>query len=231
MPDNFLYEKDGPVTTITFNRPERRNCVNRPVMNELEGLIREVRDDRQTRVLIVTGAGASFCAGADLSKLKGVSDPGERARLFAEHNGGLPRMTGRIFDHITRLDCLTIGAVNGHAVGSGWALAAAFDFLVAAEQAEFWVPEVELGAPFTGGPAIALASRMGPWRAKEAMVLCRRYKARELLEIGMINRVVSAGQLMPAARELAGQLLKMPERAARATKHFIDGVFIGPRLY
>ena len=231
MPENFLIEKDQSITTITFNRPERRNCVNRAVMNELEGLIRAVRDDRETRVLIVTGAGTSFCAGADLSAAKGVSDPGERARIFAERNAGVPRMTGRIFDHITRLDCITICAVNGHAVGSGWALAAAFDFILAAEQAEFWVPEVELGAPFTGGPAIALASRMGPWRAKEAMILCRRYKARELLEIGMVNQVVAADALMPAARELAGKLLKMPERAARATKHFIDGVFIGARLY
>jgi enoyl-CoA hydratase/carnithine racemase len=231
MAENFLIEKDGPVTTITFNRPERRNCVNRSVMNELEELIRGVRDDRDTRVLIVTGAGASFCAGADLSAARGVTDPKERGRIFAEQNAGVARMTGRIFDHITRLDCMTICAVNGHAVGSGWALAVAFDFVIAAEAAEFWVPEVELGAAFTGGPAIAIASRMGPWRAKEAMVLCRHYSAAELLAIGMVNRVVSADQLMPAARELAARLLKMPERAARATKHFVDGVFIGPRLY
>jgi len=231
MPENFLFEKNGPVTTITFNRPERRNCVNRPVMNELEGLIRKVRDDRETRVLIVTGTGASFCAGADLSAAKGVSDPRERARLFAEHNGGVARMTGRIFDHVTRLDCMTICAVNGHAVGSGWSLAVAFDFIVAAEEAEFWVPEVELGAPFTGGPAIAMAARMGPWRAKEAMIMCRRYKARELFEIGMVNRVVQPDALMRSAREIADALLKVPAKAARETKRFVDGVFIGPRLY
>ena len=107
---------------------------------------------------------------------------------------------------------MTIAAVNGHAVGGGWALAVAFDFVVAAEKAEFWVPEVELGAAFTGGPALAMAARMGPWRAKEAMILCRHFKARELFDLGMVNRVVKRGELMPAARELAEALLKSRRR-------------------
>jgi enoyl-CoA hydratase len=231
VPENFLFEKDGPITTITFNRPDRRNCMTRQVAGELEGLIREVRADREIRVLIVTGAGVSFCAGADLSAAKGVSDPKERSRLFVEHNLGVGRMTGRVFDQITRLDCLTICAVNGHAIGGGWALAAAFDFIVAVETAEFRLPEVELGAAFSGAPGMVLAARMGPWRAKEAMIMCRPYSAGELFEIGMINRVVKANELMPAARGIADALLKLPHRAARATKHFVDGVFIGPRLY
>jgi enoyl-CoA hydratase len=230
-PANFLFEKDGPVTTITFNRPERRNCMNREVMAEFERLIRRVRDERETRVLIVTGTGAAFSAGADLSGAEGVKDPEERRRIFAERNGGLARMIGRSFDQISRLDCMTIAAVNGYAVGGGWALALAFDFAIAAEGAEFWVPEVDLGAPFTGGPAIVMAARMGPWRAKEAAVLCRHYTARELFELGMVNRVVKACDLVKAARELADTLLRKPFKAATATKHFIDGVFLTPRLY
>src|SRR6266849_10250576 len=101
MPENFLFEKDGPVTTITFNRPERRNCMNREVMLEMEGLIEQVRDGRDTRALIVTGAGTSFSAGADVSGAKGVTDPKERLRIIAERNKGLPRIIGRIFDLIT----------------------------------------------------------------------------------------------------------------------------------
>jgi enoyl-CoA hydratase/carnithine racemase len=231
MPEAFLYEKVGPVTTITFNRPERRNCMNRQVMTELEDLLRDVRNDRETRVLIVTGTGTAFSAGADMTAAKGISDPKERMRAFSTHNGGVARMVGRTFDHITRLDCLTIAAVNGHAVGGGWALAAAFDFVVAVEEAEFWVPEVELGAPFTGGPALAMAARLGPWLAKDAMILCRHFKAPELHQLGMVNRVVKSGELMTAARKLAEELMKMPQKAATATKHFVDGIFIGPRLY
>jgi len=231
MAENFLYEKNGVTTTITFNRPERRNCLNAQVMQELEDLIREVRNDREVRVLIVTGTGAAFSAGADMSIVKGISDAKERARVFAENGGSTARAVGRVFDHITRLDCMTIAAVNGYAVGGGWALATAFDFVVAVEQAEFWVPEVELGVPFTGGPALVMAARLGPWRAKEAMVLCRHFKARELYELGMLHRVVQDSELMPAVRELTEEVLKLPQKAATRTKHFVDGIFIGQRLY
>jgi enoyl-CoA hydratase len=229
-PGNFLFERNGPIATITFNRPERRNCMNRQVMAEFEALIRDVRDDRETRVLIVTGTGGAFSAGADVSGAGDVKDPNERRRIFAERNAGLARMIGRAFDQISRLDCMTIAAVNGYAVGGGWALALAFDFIIAAEGAEFWVPEVDLRAPFTGGAAIVMAMRMGPWRAKEAAVLCRHYMARELLEMGMVNQVVKARQLAKAARDLADTLMKKPFKAATATKHFIDGAFLTPQL-
>jgi enoyl-CoA hydratase/carnithine racemase len=231
MPEAFLFDKNGPITTITFNRPERRNCVNRKVMTELEDLIRDVRNDRDTRILIVTGTGTAFSAGADMTRLKGITDPEERIRTFTAHNDGGARMIGRVFDQITRLDCMTIAAVNGHAVGGGWALAVAFDFVIAVEEAEFWVPEVELGVAFTGGPALAMAARLGPWLAKDAMVRCRHFKAPELYNLGMVNRVVKNGELMPAAHELAQELMKLPRKAATRTKHFVDGIFIGQRLY
>src|SRR5215472_435223 len=207
MQENFLFETTGVISTITFNRPERRNCMTRDVMLEFEQLILRVRDDRTTRVLIVTGTGSAFSAGADISGGKGITDPAERARIFAARNRGLPRIIGRVFDTILRLDCMTIGAVNGYAVGGGWALAAAFDFVIASENAQFWVPEVELGVPFAGSPAEVMAKRLGPWIAKEAMIMCRRYSARELYDRGMVNRVVKHGELMPAAVELAEQVL------------------------
>jgi enoyl-CoA hydratase/carnithine racemase len=231
MPENFLFETAGLISTITFNRPERRNCMNRDVMLEFEQLVLRVRDDRTTRVLIVTGNGTAFSAGADISSAKGITDPAERARIFAARNRGLPRIIGRVFDTILRLDCMTIGAVNGFAVGGGWALAAAFDFIIASEHAQFWVPEVELGVPFGGSPAEVMAKRLGPWLAKEAMIMCRHYTARELFDLGMLNKVVKHAELMPAAQEFAKRLLKLPSKAATATKHIIDGVFAGPRLY
>jgi enoyl-CoA hydratase len=231
MSSSFLFEKEGPITTLTFNRPERRNCLDHETMAEMERLVRQVRDERDTRVLVITGSGAAFCAGADVSGAKEAKDSAERQRVYESRIKGLPRMIGRVFDQITRLDCMTIAAVNGHAVGGGWSLALGCDFIVAAEHAQFWVPEVDLGAAFTGGPALVMAARMGPWRAKEAAILCRRYGARELFEMGMINRIVSAQELVAATRELADSLLRKPSKAATASKHFIDGVFVGPRLY
>jgi enoyl-CoA hydratase/carnithine racemase len=231
MSDSILYAHDGPVTTITFNRPERRNCMTREVMLEFEQLILRVRDDGETRVLIVTGTGPAFSGGADVSKLKGVTDSAERARLFAARAGQGPRVIGRIFDTILRLDCMTIGAINGYAVGGGWALAAAMDFVVAAETAEFWVPEVELGVPFRGGPAEMLAKKLGPWRSKEAMILCRHYRAAELFAMGLVNEVTSPAELMSATHRLAERLLGLPAKASTTTKHMIGGVFAGSRLY
>src|SRR5215470_12239802 len=231
MPENFEFGIGGPISTITFSRPERRNCMTRDVMLEFEQLILRVRDDHTTRVLIVTGRGTAFSAGADISGAKGFSDPAERARIFADRNRGLPRIIGRVFDTVLRLDCMTIGAVNGFAVGGGWALAAAFDFIIASEQAQFWVPEVELGVPFGGIPAEVMAKRLGPWLAKEAMIMCRHYTARELFDLGMLNKVVKHAELMPAAQEFAQRLLKLPSKAATATKHIVDGIFAGPRLY
>src|SRR5271163_2535833 len=101
MSENFLCETDGPITTITFNRPERRNCMTRDVMLEFEQLIFRVRDaGRDTRVLIVTGTGAAFSAGADVSGAKAIADPRERMKIFGERNKGLPRIIGRVFDTI-----------------------------------------------------------------------------------------------------------------------------------
>jgi enoyl-CoA hydratase/carnithine racemase len=232
MSENFLIETDGPITTITFNRPERRNCMTRDVMLEFEQLVLHVRDGGSaTRVLIVTGTGAAFSAGADTSGAKGIADPREQIKIFGERNKGLPRIIGRVFDTILRLDALTIGAVNGFAVGGGWALAAAMDFVIASETAEFWVPEVELGVPFSGGPAEVIARRVGPWRAKEIMIVCRHYMARELFEMGMVNKVVKPADLMTATQEFAQTLLNLPRKAATATKHVIDGVSASPRLY
>ncbi len=231
MSQTLVFEKQGPIATLTFNQPHRRNCLNHDVMREMEEWIGKVRDDRAARVLILTGTGAAFSAGADLSAPREIIDPSQRAAIAAQRNKGLARVIGRVFDLVTRLDCLTIAAVNGYAVGGGWALAAAFDFILAADTAEFWIPEVDLNQAFVGGPARMMAARIGPWRAKEAMILCRRYSASELFNLGMVNRVVKPERLMTEARELAEALAAKDPRAARATKHFIDGAFIGPRWY
>lgn len=229
MPDNFLFEKSGAVATITFNRPERRNCLDEQIVLEFEGLLHQVRDDTATRVLIVTGTGTSFCAGADVSALKGVTDVAEQRRLFAKRGRRVPRLIGRAFEVLARMDALTIGAINGYAVGGGWSIALAFDFAIAVAGAEFWVPEVDLDVPYRGAPAKMIAARVGPWLAKEIIIGCRHFRAEELLAMGLLNRVVAPAELMPAARELAETLAKKPPGAVAPTKRDINAVFLGPR--
>jgi enoyl-CoA hydratase/carnithine racemase len=234
MSSNFLIEKDGPITTITFSRPERRNCLNQEVILEFERHLQVVRDDRECRALIVTGQGATFCAGADTALFKSESatdDPREQRRRMSEFGKKLPRLIGRAFDVLANLDQITIGAINGAAVGGGWSFALAFDFAIAVEGAEFWVPEVDLNVPFRGAPAAVLAATLGPWRAKEAILACRHYKADELLAMGVLNRVVKSDQLMTAARELAKVMAAKSPDAIAATKRGINAVFFGQRQF
>jgi enoyl-CoA hydratase len=231
MPSNFIFEKQGPITTITFNRPERRNCLNEEVIFDFEKLLHLVRDDRETRALIVTGAGTAFCSGADLSTLKSAEGE-ERRRVFSKQAGRrMPRLIGRAFDVLANLDAVTIGAINGYAVGGGWSFALAFDFCLAVDNAEFWVPEVDMEVPYRGAPAKVLAARLGPWQAKEAILMCRHYKAAELLALGVINRVVTSEELMPAANELARAMATKPVEAIASSKRDINAVFFGQRLF
>src|SRR5579864_7815246 len=231
MPSNFIFEKEGPITTITFSRPERRNCLNEEVIFDFENLLHEVRDDRETRALIVTGTGTAFCSGADLSTLK-VSDDKEQRRVFSKQAGRrMPRLIGRVFDVLANLDITTIGAINGYAVGGGWSWALAFDFCLAVEAAEFWVPEVDMNVPYRGAPAKVLAARLGPWRAKEAILMCRHYRAAELLALGVINRIVEPDQLMPATQEFARTMAAKHPEAIANSKRDINAVFFGQRLF
>jgi enoyl-CoA hydratase len=231
MPSSFLFQKDGAITTITFNRPERRNCLNEEVILEFEELLHKVRDDRETRALIVTGTGNAFCSGADMSQLKGVPDARQRRELSKQIGKRLPRLIGRAFDVLAHMDAVTIAAINGYAVGGGWSFALAFDFCLAVEAAEFWVPEVDMDVPYRGAPAKVLAARLGPWIAKEAILLCRHYTAAELLALGVINRIVNPEELMPAVLELARTLAAKPAEAIANSKRDINAVFFGQRLF
>jgi enoyl-CoA hydratase/carnithine racemase len=235
MTENFIVEHDGPVTTITFNRPERRNCLDEAVILDFERRLQAVRDDRDCRVLIVTGKGTAFCAGADHAMFKApagtVIDGAERRRRMGEFGKRWPRLIGRAFDVLAHLDQITIGAINGYAVGGGWSFALAFDFAIAVEAAEFWVPEVDLDVPYRGAPASVLAATLGPWRAKEAILMCRRYTAGELLAMSALNQVVKPDALMPAARDLAKALAAKSREALAASKRDINAVFFGQRLF
>ncbi len=231
MSDNFHFEKDGTITTITFSRPERRNCLTEEVILDFEKLLHRVRDERETRALIVTGAGSAFCSGADISYLKRAQNPERRRELSVLVGKRLPRLIGRALDVLAHLDAVTIGAINGYAVGGGWSLALGFDFCLAVGGAEFWVPEVDMEVPYRGAPAKVLAARMGPWLAKEAILMCRHYHASELLALGMINRIVKPEELMAAARELAHTMARKSAAAIASSKRDINSVYFGQHLF
>ncbi len=195
MPDHFLLEKDGRIATLTFNRPEKRNPLNEEIVLELESLLHQVRDDKDTRVLIFTGTGNTFSAGADLSQVKGITDPQERQRIFASLGKRRARLIGRTLHLLANLEQVTIAAINGYAIGGGWALALGCDLRIAVAGAEFWFPEVDLGVPLSPESTALLAAHVGPSLAKEIIITCRHFKAEELLPLGLVNRVVKKDKL------------------------------------
>lgn len=224
QPRYFLLESDGPITTLTFNRPQRRNGLNPGVLAELEHLLFAIRDDGHTRALILTGAGTVFCAGAEPAAIKERTSQGD-IQSFA----GGPRVIGRVFDLLAHLDLITIAAINGHAIGGGWSLALAADYCLAVPDAEFWVPEVDFGVAFRGLSSFALTHRLGPWLAKEATILCRHFSAEELRRLGVINRVVSPEDLMSEAQAIAARYAAQPAKATIGTKRDVNAVIYGPR--
>lgn len=224
MPDHFVLEKEGRVATLTFNRPEKRNPLNEEIVLELEGLLHQVRDDRDIRVLIFTGTGNTFSAGADLSQVKGITDVQERQRIFGPLGKRRGRLIGRVLHVLVHLEQVSIAAINGYAIGGGWALALACDFRIAVEGAEFWFPEVDLGVPLSPPSTALLAAHVGPSLAKEIIITCRRFKAEELLPLGLVNQVVRKEALYPTVRELAQGLAKKNPNAVMVSKATVNAL-------
>ncbi len=224
MPKHFVLSKEGRIATLTFNRPEKRNPLNEEIVLELEGLLHQVHDDPQVRVMIFTGSGNTFSTGADLSQIRGISDEQERQRIFAQYRKRRGRLVGRVLDVLVNLEPITIAAINGYAIGGGWALALGCDFKIAVEEAQFWFPEVDLGVPLSAGSTALLAAHVGPTRAKEIIITCRRYTAAELLAMGLLNRVVKKEELYPAVRELAESLAAKNQTAVMGSKLIVNAV-------
>lgn len=227
MSQHFILEKEGRIATLTFNRPEKRNPLNEEIILELEGLLHEVRDDKEVRVLIFTGTGNTFSAGADLSHVKGITDKEEQQRIFAPLGKRRARLIGRVINVLVNLEQVTIAAVNGYAAGGGWTLALGCDFRIAVEEAEFWFPEGDLGAPLSPASTALVVAHVGPTVAKEIIIGCRRYKAVELLPLGLLNQVVKKKALLPTARALAENLASKNSNAVMVSKATINALTFG----
>jgi enoyl-CoA hydratase/carnithine racemase len=226
MSNYFKLQNEGGVAVLTFDRNEKRNPLNEDSVSELEANLMAVRDDRDVRVLVLTGAGNTFSAGADLSRLKGITDQAERQRLFTSVAPERRRILRRTLNLLTHLEMPTVAAINGYAVGGGWFIALACDLRIAVEGAEFWMPEVDLGSPGPRAPEQWLASHVGAARAKEIIFTCRHFKAEELYGWGLLNRVVRKQDLMPVAMELAQSLAAKKQAALLQAKANINGFFL-----
>ena len=182
-----------------------------------------MRDDTDVRAIVLTGSGNAFSAGADMSHMKGVTDEAERVRLFSAVPARRRLLVRRTMELLTNLELPTVAAVNGYAVGGGWFLVLACDFRIAVDSAEFWMPEIDLGVPGPREPERRLREEVGSARAKEIILTCRRFKAAELYDWGLLNRVVEKAELMPAALELAHYLASRKRAAMAQAKGQLNG--------
>ncbi len=200
-------EKRGPVAIITIDRPKIRNCVDGPTAAELAAAFRNFAADDEMAVGVLTGAGGTFCAGADLKAL----DEGRGNRVLQDGDGpmGPTRM---------RLSQPVIAAVEGFAVAGGLELALWCDLRVVARDAVFGVYCRRWGVPLVDGGTIRLPRLIGQSHAMDMILTGRGVSGEEAQRIGLANRLVEPGEALEAAIALATQLAAFPQRCLRADR-------------
>jgi methylglutaconyl-CoA hydratase len=205
---------DAQVATITFNRPDKRNALSFQMIGEILAALDEV-EKSVAQVVIVTGAGKSFCAGMDLDELRSLT-----GKTHAENVEDSRRMA-KLFRRLYDFPKPTIAAVNGPAIAGGAGLATMCDFTLAVPEAKFGYTEVRIGFV----PAIVsstLVWQVGHKIARDLLMTGRLFEAPEARSIGLVNEVVAPENLMSRARELARQLMENSPSSVRLTKRLIN---------
>ena len=210
MAPPVLLDVRDQVATITLNRPERRNAINRQLLIDLYGMLETVATSADIRVVILTGNGPSFCAGLDLEAI-GKED------LFDPRGDGrdLPDLVGACKKPI-------IGAVNGHAVNGGFELALNCDFILAAENAQFSDNYVRVGIHPGWGMTQLLQQTVGQRRAKQISFTCQPIYAHTALAWGLINEVLPPEHLLDRANTVAGQIVQADPQLLDTIKTLIE---------
>ncbi|MDW7671415.1 MAG: enoyl-CoA hydratase-related protein [Bacillota bacterium] len=206
---NLLFKKENHIAILSINRPDQLNALNTSLLNELDEALERIRKDEQIFVFIVTGVGRAFVAGADIIEMKELNP--ESARKFAEKGSAVLRK-------IEQMEKPSIAAVNGFALGGGCELAMACDIRIASEKAKFGQPEIGLGIipGFSGN--IRLSSIVGQAKAKELIFTCDIIKAKEALELGLVNAVYDHEEFMERTLKMAETIASKAQLAVRYAK-------------
>ncbi|EET84391.1 Enoyl-CoA hydratase/isomerase, partial [Clostridium carboxidivorans P7] len=213
---NIKVEKENHISILTISRPKALNALNAELLNEINECIDEVKNDESTYVLIITGEGKSFVAGADIAEMKDKTP--EQARKFAEL--GLA-----IFRKIELMEKPVIAAINGFALGGGCELSMSCDIRIASQKAKFGQPEVGLGIIPGFAGTQRLSRLVGPGKAKELIYTADMIKAEEAEKIGLVNKVVAPEELMNEAKAMAEKIASKAQAAIRYSKISINKGF------
>jgi enoyl-CoA hydratase len=208
------YAEEGPIARITLNRPERRNALSIALSDELIGAIACVQKSTSLKVLVIQGAGDTFCAGDDITEMHTWGDPDGVMRRVRLYQG--------MANALEELDKLTVAAVDGFAVGGGLEITMACDFVVATRRARWGMPEVDVGITPGWGGTTRMARLIGRRMTKEVNLLGALHPAARAVQLGLWNRVVEDDQLEAEVGALVEVLLSKNQQAARQLKFIIN---------
>jgi 2-(1,2-epoxy-1,2-dihydrophenyl)acetyl-CoA isomerase len=208
--DGLRVEVDGPVATLTLDRPESLNALTIPMKVAMRGALERLAGDRAVRAVILTGAGRAFCAGQDLAERALPDAPPLDVELRDRYNP--------LVRAIRSMGQPVIAAVNGVAAGAGASIAFACDLRIAADDARFVLAFGRIGLVPDSGATWTLPRLVGPARAAEIALVGDPVSAEEALRIGLVNRVVPADRLLDEARAMAGRIAAGAPLANALTK-------------
>lgn len=213
MYQTILTSLEKGIFTVTVNRPEKLNALNKSVFNDLEQVVKEIQSNEEIKSVIITGAGnKAFVAGADISEFSGFDAKGASA---------LAKRGQTIFDKIENSPKPIVAAVNGFALGGGCELALACHFIYASENAKFGQPEVNLGLIPGYGGSQRLTQLIGRNRSMELLMSGNTITAKEAMEYGIVNKVLSQDELLPKTKEI---LMTIQSKAPIAVSKVIECV-------
>src|SRR6266700_4899686 len=217
-PKSFLYEQRDGIATILLNRPERLNAITFEVYRELTDFFAKLRDQKDVRVVVITGAGRAFCSGGDVRDIIGELQGSDAEGLM-----DFTRLTCELIHNMRALPQPIIASLNGTTAGAGACIALASDIRIAAEEAKIAFIFVKVGLAGTDmGAAYLLPRVVGLAKATELLYTGDFISAQEAERIGLYNRVVPADQLAETTRKLAGRLAQGPAFALAKTKELLD---------
>jgi len=217
-PKSFLYDLKDGIATITLNRPERLNAITFEVYHELTAFFAALRDDKDVRVVVITGAGRAFCSGGDVRDIIGELQ-GRDAEGLLEFT----RLTCALIHHMRALPKPIIASLNGTVAGAGACIALASDIRIAAEEAKIAFIFVKVGLAGTDMGATYLLPRViGLAKATELLMTGDFTSAQEAERIGLYNRVVPREQLESATRDFAEKLARGPALGIAKTKEMLN---------
>ena len=222
--DPALLRIDGPIATITLNRPGAFNSIDLSIAKKLEALSAEVEVDADIRVLVIEGEGRAFCAGGDLQTIGAAAEAGNVAPVVGE----LLMHYHAFIETVRRMPKIVLSSVHGSAAGAGMGLAFVTDLCIAADDARFTPAYAKIGVSPDGGSTVGMVGTVGTRRALQVFLAEDSFSAQQAYDWGLVARIVPAAELKAATRQFAERLAQNPPAAIAGTKSLVYQAAVTP---